>query len=217
LQGDFEAARSWIDQNLELSLAIGDRDGELGGRLMRAMIARLEGEPAQALDLMQACVEVQRAMQPDGRTTDDLLIPLAHTLLELGRDDAAWDAYSEALKYAEIGGARRNVEIEAGMALLAFKRGDHADAVERINVLLPLLMEDMLYGLNEIVLAFLRAADVLDALNDQRFTPLVMRAYEVFQAVLTEASSDLHRRWMVERIPVNAALVNLWQRLNDQS
>ena len=163
------------------------------------------GEPQQAL--VYAEQAWQKAQEFIGYGRAQALVTLGQAQAGVERWAAAREAYQQAIAcYAKLGNAHLAVEPRAGLALIALEQGDHAQAQQRVEEILPVLAEHPYAGFNTPFFAYLTCYRVLAAHGDPRAKVVLQTAHTLLQRYAAAIQDDALRRSFLENVAVHRAL-----------
>ncbi len=196
--GDYANARTFLEQALQRSREIGDRYDE--GRVLADLgliCCRLaESETAHTYG-QQALLIAQELGDQSGQGT--ALTLLGNVLATLDRQTEAATAYQQALSLEQNPGPS-NLEARAGLANLAFARGDPLEAQTYIEEILSRLGTGP-----SLSVKFFRVYSicykVLSANQDPRAQHLLEHARHLLQAQASRISDEKYRRSFLDSIP----------------
>ena len=187
--GAFAEARRHLEEALRMHRMLGNREIEGNTNSTLSELAWREGDAALALRHARAAVDISR----EGRTRlyeTDALWSLGNAELALDRTTEALEAFELSRSIAtEIGSTPQVLNALEGLARVALARGDAAEAVGRIEVLLAQAgggdpaSPETLAGTYEHLIR-LTMHRVWTAVGDRRAGPLLAAAHAL---VTTEA------------------------------
>ena len=207
LLGDYAGAQSWFERVLS-ALRAADMPARevLQTSLRLAQLAQAVGDSERAL--FYAIEAVEMAQQLDGTSSQaQAWTVLGSVYAQQGQLEQASQAYREALACAnERDRTAITAMPRAGLAMLALELDDRAAALAYVELLLPLLADDLNIGLDEPFGTYLACYRVLVELADPRAGPLLIRARQLLNWY-SEKIADPALRQSFTTLPTNHALL----------
>jgi class 3 adenylate cyclase/tetratricopeptide (TPR) repeat protein len=214
--GNFEQARSDLDECLRLLRATGDRAQEPLATANLSVLALWEGDAPTARDRANAALEI--AAEGTQSLHVFALWCLGNAELALGALDAADKAFTQALDVATATESLQIHDARAGLARVAFARGDLAAALQ---ILTPVLValdagSDLDGALSATSIQFV-SWQVLDRAGDSRALPSLAKAHEALQARAAKLDDPGLRDTFLSRVPPNRDIVTAWTTMGSAS
>jgi predicted ATPase/DNA-binding SARP family transcriptional activator/Tfp pilus assembly protein PilF len=207
LLGDYAGAQSWFERALS-ALCAADMPARevLQTSLRLAQVAQAVGNRDRAL--FYAIEAVEMARQLDGTSSQaQAWTVLGSVYAQQGQLEQADQAYTQALACAK---ERDRTAItampHAGLAMLALERGDRAAALAYVELLLPVLADDLNTGLDEPFGTYLACYRVLVEFADPRAGPLLIRARQLLDWYSEKITDPTLRKSFVN-LPTHHALI----------
>ena len=99
----------------------------------------------------------------------------------------------------------------AALARLALTQGDLPSAIAYVEEIWRYLQTNNLDGLDEPFLVYLICCQVLRAAEDERFRPLLERAYQLLQNQALRISDPEMRKSFLHNVVAHSELAKLWE------
>jgi len=210
-QGDYEFARQCFEESIRFSREMGERWSEnvaLGNMaLVSLRLGDIEASLADAKRTLQLAQEIgYRSTEGTGHEL------VGNALMALGRYEEAQQHYQQALSLRrEIGVLLQTNETLAALARLALTQGDLPSAIAYVEEIWRYLQTNNLDGLDEPFLVYLICCQVLRAAEDERFRPLLERAYQLLQNQALRISDPEMRKSFLHNVVAHSELAKLWE------
>ena len=202
--GDFATARDYHERALAISRTLSDRQGESVAANNLGWVLHHLGDEAAARHYCQRALDIRVAIG-DKRGQGYSLSYLGVVLEGLGKLEEAATAHQKALQLRrEIGQAAAAVDDLAGLARVALKQGNIAQATEYAEEIWEWLQEHGVQGVLSPLQVYLTVADVWQANGrDPEARPILIRAYELLQQQAERFTDREMRRAFLENVPLH--------------
>jgi tetratricopeptide (TPR) repeat protein len=206
--GSYEAARPHLKEALNLSQAIGDREGEGVCLNNLGIMAHDLGHLRQSRDFLLQGLAICRKI--GFRTTEGTILnELGLVDLDLGNFAKAIARFEQALALRlELGQGHYVVEDQAGLALASLATGEQSEAQFYIEQVLAYLEVDPdLSGAERPLQVYLVCYQVLRAGQDDRATLILERAYQLLQQRATKIADEDLQASLLCNVPAHREIV----------
>lgn len=202
--GQYEEARATLHRARERLVAIGYRRGEAYSELYLAITAYHMGDLAGAEKYSQNALEISREIQ-ERHCAGLVLTALGHVAAAGNRLDAAHERYRQAIALREeIGPAHELMEPQAGLAKLALRQKNHAQAQAHLEPVLEQIPSRRSSGRPIPPYVYLTCYEVLHALKDARAAALLEEAVAQLEEQASHIPDDALRERFLDVAPHRA-------------
>jgi class 3 adenylate cyclase/tetratricopeptide (TPR) repeat protein len=213
-QGDYGQAKIYYEQSLQLRREIGDRQGEGEGLAYLALLYHHQDDNETARQLARQARQLAQTLG-DQRLLGNALTHLGHALLELGEVVEAGQVYQEAFELRrDAGEMNRAMEPLAGLARVAWLRGDRSSAALRVAEIVPHLEHHSLAGCEEPLRVYLTCYQILTATQAPAGLTLLQQAYELLSERAAKLTDPSCQRSFLEDVVVHRRIRLAWQQHN---
>ncbi|MFN8487412.1 MAG: BTAD domain-containing putative transcriptional regulator [Caldilineaceae bacterium] len=173
---------------------------------VRAIFARFTGDDEQARNAAQEAVHLSQLLHNPQFQAEGLLL-LGHAQLHLEQWEAAEQSYQQAdALYQQLENHAVAAEAQAGLALLALKKGKNEQALASVEPLWALLQREAIIGLDEPFWICLTCYQILTACQDARTDVVLSRSHQLLQHYLIHIHAETWQRSFLENVPVHRDL-----------
>jgi predicted ATPase/DNA-binding SARP family transcriptional activator len=214
------------------SAALGDLEVALGHHQISRQISQQIGDPLQESHALHNLCTVNRKLgrldtaETFGREAlrlaleHHLLDPegyawlhLGYVLLDMGRLPAAGDAFARSRSaWLSLDRPPLVTEATAGLAEAALRQGDLAEALDRVERVLPALAKGALDGSDEPFRIYLACYRVLQAHADPRARALLEQAHDLLSRQGSLLAGEESRAAFLHNVPAHRDIVDLWHK-----
>jgi class 3 adenylate cyclase/tetratricopeptide (TPR) repeat protein len=202
--GDFATARDYHERALAISRTLSDRQGESVAANNLGWVLHNLGDEVAARHYCQRALDIRVAIS-DKRGQGYSLSYLGVVLESLAELDEAAIAYRKALHLRrEIGQAAAAIDDLAGLARVALKQSNIAQAMEYAGEVWQWLQERGVQGILTPLQVYLTVADVWQANGRQaEAQALIAQAYQLLQQQAERFTDQEMRRAFLENVPLH--------------
>lgn len=212
--GDLGTARKYHERAMVLFQTIGDRGGEaLEAENLGLTLHEMDNDQA-ALRHCEQALEIERAIgNPEGEGYSLTYTGLA--LEGLGEFEAATAAHTDAIRLRrDIGQNAPAIDNLAGLARVALKQNQAAQALACVEEALAWITEQGTEGIEYPIRVYLTIADVLTACGQaERATEILTTAQTWLQDRADRISDEASRHNFLENVPLHVQLRERMSRL----
>lgn len=210
--GQLEAALPYHDRSRQIAHEIGEPFQESHAYHNLCTVNRKLGR----LELAEQCGREALRLGQQYNLAD----PISYAWLHLGylfRDQGKFDAAFEAFVQAQVGWqalemSGLTIEATAGMAGALWRQGKAGQALKQVAVVLDLLEQAPLQGVDEPFEIYLACYQVLNALYDSRAASVLQQADAWLQRLVAAIDNPETRASFLNNVPVNRQLQTALQQ-----
>jgi len=212
--GQPAAARQHFAAARALSREIGDAEGEGMGLIYLALLQQQAGDYAAAQSSSQQVLQIAQA-QAYRLLTADAWLQLGHAQVGLGAHGGAIAAYQQAIVLQnELGHRHMTMEALAGLARVALKQGDAAQALLYVEEILVYLAEHALDGAFDPFQVYLTCYRVLQIHDDARARSILTQAHAHLISQADKINDEQLRQSFFANVATHQAIMQAWQHRN---
>lgn len=210
--GDYNTARTHLEQALTLSQAIGSRAQECGILAALSEIDLLEGKLAAASQRAHDAVAIgTEAGFQDGEA--NALLVHGNVFLALNQPDAAVPLLQQALTIRRaLKEQHRSTEIWAAMAQVAIHQDDWPQALVHVQAILDYLATDSLNSIPSRFQIYLTCCQVLLYRQDDRAHDLLVSTHQQLQNRAANIQNSTLRISYLTNVAAHRTIIELYQR-----
>ncbi len=209
--GDYVVALDEYQQALALSREVGDRQGESETLAYLGLLYHHLGDDDRAVEFCYKTLTI--AAEVGIPYFEALALTfLGHALFMLELNEEAIDAYTRAVNLRrELGQMGHAMEPLAGLARVAWCKGDLAAAVGHVNTILDYLETGTLDGTTEPLLVYLTCYRILTAADDPRADQVLETANALLHTRAEHTGDASLARAFLESVVIHRELLEAWQ------
>ncbi len=206
--GRYAQAREALEQALQIYRESQDRLGETHTLAHLGRVLALAGDSAAGLERCRQAVDL--AQQIGDHYLQGLAwARLGQVLEERGQAGEAGQAYGKACDiFQQAGQTHLAAPVQAGLARLALEQGQVNQALQKIELVLPLLEQGTLNGLEEPFRVALTCYQVLRAADDPRAVTVLEQAGRYLQELTSQMPPEEQETF--GQVPDHQALLQAW-------
>jgi len=204
--GDYISAGHYFDQCIQLAQEVGDPRQQCFFHSLNGILLYLQGDYQQAAEAERQAAALA---EKSGMTASHAiaLTFLGHALAEANQWEEAETVYQEALTlHKALKEPKNKMELVAGMARLARKRGNAAQAYEHVREVMRLLAENDINGVEEPALVYLTCYEILAEQEDGRAFAVLKAGYELLQQRASLIKDDQRRQQFLHGVEAHRKL-----------
>ncbi len=211
--GDYHSATQYFGQCIPLAQELGEPRLQCFFHSLHGILLYLQGEYQQAIEAERQAVEFAASCGMTGSHAISLTF-LGHALVEANRWEAADMVYQEARTLHEsLKDPKNEMDLYAGMARLARKRGHTAQAYNYVLQVVDLLAENDVNGVEEPALVYLTCYEILAEQGDDRATAVLQEGYDLLQQRAAMIEDNQRRTQFLSNVEAHRHLQEVYDAM----
>jgi tetratricopeptide (TPR) repeat protein len=218
MQGDFKAARTYLEQALSISREVGNAYQETYTLINLSSAAGIQGDASEAIKYAIQAHELSlKISERSGEAW--AYLSLGHGYAMVKEFKKAESAYFDSIHIREeLGQPSLAMEPKAGLIQIALDMDNLALALQHTEEILAFLAEgSTLEGVEEPLRIYLACYHALEKENDPRAREVLREANHLLEAQVSKFSDDAARRMYVQNVPWRLAIQNAWEAISKAS
>jgi tetratricopeptide (TPR) repeat protein len=212
MQGDFKAARTYLEQSLSISREVGNAYQETYTLINLSSAAGIQGEAPDAMQFAAQAHEMSlRISERSGEAWSHLYLGHAYALAQ--EFEKAQRAYEDSIRIRrELEQPGLAMEPVAGLIQVALDTNDLAVALGHSEDILAYLAGGGTFeGAEEPLRIYLACYNALEKAKDPRSRDVLQNAMHLLDAQVSKFRDDAARRMYVQNVPWRLSIQKAWE------
>jgi len=210
--GDTKRAQDTLQESYDLNKQLGDQKGSCIALIYLSQCKARVEEVQTALEYCEEALALARDLDVPTEQ-GSALHTLGIILHGQGRNGEAVESFRQALViWQEQADSRETVGTLAGLGSAYLCLGDLPRAVECVELILAHIAKDGVEGFEGPVKVFLSCYQILSAAQDARAADILWQGNALLQETASKFEDETMRRFYLERVPENRAMMEAWEK-----